>query len=261
MTNELTPFGQFMRKLRIDKKISTKSMASKLGCTRQYLSLVELGKRNIPSKWVNDIIELYKLSDDEIIDLRDSYVSSVFINKPHDVYLIPNNNKLEIGFYNLNEEFKTDRISIIDFKNNINEDFYNENDDEGIYSLQNFIFSFINLVRTYTLFRNIAELDEMNNMKIDFCYDLITDYNHTFVTDKLYQILDNIYHVFGTKLSIDIYNKRYINIIELILDFLLNIFKLNDTDSLKLIEILNYLYELNLKSYEIKKKGRIDNVN
>jgi transcriptional regulator with XRE-family HTH domain len=57
----LTEFGQFLRKLRIDRGKLLKDMADTLGVSASYLSAVETGKRNIPSGWVAKIAEDYSL--------------------------------------------------------------------------------------------------------------------------------------------------------------------------------------------------------
>ena len=66
----LTEFGKILRKMRIDSGEVTKDLADKLGCTVSYLSAVETGKRNIPEKWVEQIIALYALDNDAADKLR-----------------------------------------------------------------------------------------------------------------------------------------------------------------------------------------------
>lgn len=248
-----TPFGQFMRKIRVDENETIKDMANKLSCSGTYLSFVEIGKRKIPSNWIDIIPEIYKLSKKDTIKLQEIWLDAkakenISLNN------LLNLKRLIIGFNSIDSRYRCKKISISEFKYIINDSFYNDGNDEERYSLQNFIFTFINLSRTYLLYRNIEEPEEMVNLKNDFCYDLITDYKHKYITNKIFELLNGIYQVFGTKLSMDIYNKRYINIIELIIDFISNIFKLNDEDGMKLAEILNYLYELNIDSYKKDKR-------
>ena len=51
----ITPFGKYLRKLRIDHDEKLKDMAAKLGVTGSYLSAVEIGKRDSTLKLVWDI--------------------------------------------------------------------------------------------------------------------------------------------------------------------------------------------------------------
>lgn len=62
---ELTNFGIYVRKLRVDHSEYLKDMALKLGVTPTYLSAVERGKRNAPYRWVDVIVESYNLTSDE----------------------------------------------------------------------------------------------------------------------------------------------------------------------------------------------------
>lgn len=68
----LTDFGRFLRKLRIDSGEILKDMADKLKVSSAYLSAVEMGKRNIPEKWVSKIAELYNLSIEEKTQLSNA---------------------------------------------------------------------------------------------------------------------------------------------------------------------------------------------
>lgn len=69
---KLTPFGKFTRKLRVDNDELLKDMASNLDVTVSYLSAVEMGKRNIPAKWENIIIEKYSLDMEKQNELKDA---------------------------------------------------------------------------------------------------------------------------------------------------------------------------------------------
>ena len=78
---KLTSFGKFKRKLRIDHDELLKDMAEKLGVTVSYLSAVEMGKRNIPSKWADILIKEYKLDEKEQIELKEAIFFSSKIIK------------------------------------------------------------------------------------------------------------------------------------------------------------------------------------
>ncbi len=73
---KLTEFGKFSRKLRIDRGELLKDMAEKLNVTVSYLSAVEIGKRNIPDKWEEEIIRAYHLNLHEIEILKESIIYS-----------------------------------------------------------------------------------------------------------------------------------------------------------------------------------------
>jgi len=59
----LTPFGRFLRKLRIDRGEIMKDMAEKLNVTASFLSAVEVGKKPVPDSWVPAIGQKYDLID------------------------------------------------------------------------------------------------------------------------------------------------------------------------------------------------------
>lgn len=91
----LTAFGQFCRKLRIDKNQIMRDMAETLGVSAAFLSAVENGKRNIPKTWSEQLIDIYKMSTDEQRKLHkaiDLSLTEVKINlteeKPSDRELI-----------------------------------------------------------------------------------------------------------------------------------------------------------------------------
>ena len=53
----ITPFGKELRKIRIDRCLSLRDMAAALGITPAYLSAIETGKRPIPEKLFNAILD------------------------------------------------------------------------------------------------------------------------------------------------------------------------------------------------------------
>lgn len=66
----LSRFGKTVRKLRIDKGVKLKEMASSLGKTSAYLSAVETGRKNAPAELVGQIAEYFSLSPKEAAELR-----------------------------------------------------------------------------------------------------------------------------------------------------------------------------------------------
>ena len=73
---KLTEFGKFSRKLRIDNGELLKDMAIKLNVTDSYLSEVEIGKRNIPEKWEEEIVRAYHLNLQEREELKEAIIYS-----------------------------------------------------------------------------------------------------------------------------------------------------------------------------------------
>ena len=65
-----TEFGKYLRALRAKRDEKQEDTANILGCTKSYLSTVELGKQPIPSGWVEKIILAYELNDQDSNKLR-----------------------------------------------------------------------------------------------------------------------------------------------------------------------------------------------
>ena len=81
----LTPFGRELRKLRIDKKEVLYNMADKLEITPAYLSAIENGRREIPGSMVDEIAELYSLSEEQVKNLRIACIETqhkIIVNLP-----------------------------------------------------------------------------------------------------------------------------------------------------------------------------------
>jgi hypothetical protein len=53
-----------------------KDMADKLNVKSSFLSAVELGKKNVPSLWENQITELYELDKNQSMELREAILES-----------------------------------------------------------------------------------------------------------------------------------------------------------------------------------------
>lgn len=68
----LTPFGQFIRKKRIEKYISLKDMADALGVSSAFLSGMEMGRKSIPEDSIPKISDFLHLSPSEKKELLDS---------------------------------------------------------------------------------------------------------------------------------------------------------------------------------------------
>ena len=60
-----TPFGEFVRILRIKNHEVMGDLAKVLGVTTPFISAVENGKRNVPADWLEKISTHYKLNASE----------------------------------------------------------------------------------------------------------------------------------------------------------------------------------------------------
>ncbi len=61
----VTPFGKILRKLRIDHSERLLDMAKKLDISVAFLSSVEIGKKSVPVRLEEKIIELYGLDKEK----------------------------------------------------------------------------------------------------------------------------------------------------------------------------------------------------
>ena len=61
-----TKFGEYMRILRIKHHEVMGDIAKLLGVTLPFLSAVENGRKNVPSEWVEKIVEHYSLKEEEV---------------------------------------------------------------------------------------------------------------------------------------------------------------------------------------------------
>ena len=66
----LTRFGKEVRKLRIEKGVTLKQMATTLGKTSAYLSAVETGRKNLPDSLVDEAINYFTLEGEMIQQLK-----------------------------------------------------------------------------------------------------------------------------------------------------------------------------------------------
>ena len=71
-----TKFGEYMRILRVKNHEVMGDIAKLLGVTLPFLSAVENGKKNVPTEWVNKIVEHYSLKDDEVSDFLEAIEQS-----------------------------------------------------------------------------------------------------------------------------------------------------------------------------------------
>ena len=66
----LTPFGQVLRKLRIEKNITLQELSKKLGNSPAFISAVETGRKAIPDAFVVQVARALDLTQPQIQELR-----------------------------------------------------------------------------------------------------------------------------------------------------------------------------------------------
>ena len=71
-----TKFGEYMRILRIKNHEVMGDIAKLLGVTLPFLSAVENGRKNVPSEWVEKIVEHYSLNEKEVSELLEAIEQS-----------------------------------------------------------------------------------------------------------------------------------------------------------------------------------------
>lgn len=75
---ELTSLGQFLRKLRIERRELMKNMAERLGLSVSYLSCIETGSREFSKgKLYGLIISSYELNQEQIKELDKAISDSI----------------------------------------------------------------------------------------------------------------------------------------------------------------------------------------
>lgn len=71
-----TSFGEFMRILRVKNHEVMGDVAKMLGVKVPFLSAVENGKKNVPSEWIDKIIDHYSLNEGERLKLEEAIEES-----------------------------------------------------------------------------------------------------------------------------------------------------------------------------------------
>lgn len=68
----ITELGKVLRIIRINVGDSMRDMAEKLNLSAAYLSAIENGKRNVPDDFEEKIKSSYKLSEKDVLKLREA---------------------------------------------------------------------------------------------------------------------------------------------------------------------------------------------
>ena len=74
--SEVTAFGKYLRKMRIDTSEVLGEMAKRLEVSPAYLSSIENGGREIPEDFVEIITKVYGLSEEQKIELEQAKAKS-----------------------------------------------------------------------------------------------------------------------------------------------------------------------------------------
>jgi putative transcriptional regulator, XRE family, bacteriophage lambda repressor C1 like protein len=61
----ISKFGEYIRIVRKRENDSLRDMAKKMGVSAAFLSAMEVGRKNIPLVYVDKIVELYHLNEEE----------------------------------------------------------------------------------------------------------------------------------------------------------------------------------------------------
>lgn len=77
----ITKFGKMLRKIRIDHSEVLRDMAERLNVSTSFLSAVEVGKKKVPSGWIDEISDKYELTEVERRQLDDAAKASIPVVK------------------------------------------------------------------------------------------------------------------------------------------------------------------------------------
>lgn len=99
----LTELGKFLRKLRLDRNELLGEMAEKLSISPSYLSAIENGKRPIPKSFITNIKCTYRLSAQQMTQLRNIANFSKVEVKPTNEFQYDVAIGLARGLHNLSE--------------------------------------------------------------------------------------------------------------------------------------------------------------
>lgn len=63
-------FGKELRKLIIDQDLKVYDLAKKLGVSSAFISSLMTGKKNVPENFIDQIIPILKIDNDEVLKLK-----------------------------------------------------------------------------------------------------------------------------------------------------------------------------------------------
>lgn len=82
--------GQYIKKMRLKHGDTLESLSKEFGVSKQFVSQVEKERKKMPVEWRDKLIEIYKLSDEEIAEL--------------DMAIAINNELIKINLEGMNED-------------------------------------------------------------------------------------------------------------------------------------------------------------
>lgn len=108
---KLTPYGKFIRKLRIDLNISQAEHATAFDVTPTFLSNMEKGTKPVSLQIINKTIEKFKLTGEQEREL----IYAVSQAAPLNIKIKPQNNEealllLQLGQALLNKNFNREKL-------------------------------------------------------------------------------------------------------------------------------------------------------
>lgn len=105
----LTKFGEAIRRIRGEGKITLSKMANDLGTSAAFLSAMETGRSKVPMEWVSKI-GTYFLSMGKSVDLQELKIKACESNESVSLEGLPPQHKMLVaGFANSN--FNQEQLS------------------------------------------------------------------------------------------------------------------------------------------------------
>lgn len=70
--HNITPFGEIVRKLRLEHKCRLKDMADAFDVSPSYISAVETGKKNVSDRYIEKVSSFFNLDMEEVKKLKEA---------------------------------------------------------------------------------------------------------------------------------------------------------------------------------------------
>lgn len=70
MPSKRTPFGAKVAELRVEKDMLLSEFADALGVSAAFVSMVEMGRKPVPSEWLRRIPEILEINADDLESLQ-----------------------------------------------------------------------------------------------------------------------------------------------------------------------------------------------
>lgn len=105
----LTKFGEAIRKIRGESKITLSKMASDLGTSAAFLSAMETGRSKVPMEWVSKIGN-YFLSKGKHVDLNELKIRACEANDSVSLEGLPPQHKMLVAGF-ANSSFNQEQLS------------------------------------------------------------------------------------------------------------------------------------------------------